>query len=254
MNILNILNILNIEIKNMAGDIITINTKDLSNILDLKRAYIKECKESKECSDIDEDKLVLFDSNNIELFPNDKRLTKLTDISQLSCFVIPPYIDKKCLRMVNPNDKDLDISYNGDITCIKANISFDQKIVVISEHPLPNDSISCFSIKHEKNEYRSISFSLLDISYKPSINIQFGREENTYSFKYDPFKNKLYYVSKNGFVKSVSTRMTSDSINKYICIKFHTLYSFYDKYNDNTVYLTECTRSEVEKIERNFKD
>jgi hypothetical protein len=238
----------------MAGDMISIDVSQKRDytVLDLKRVYIKEEKE-----EINEDKLVLLDSNNVELCPNDKKLKRYKNLENLSAFVIPSYIDKNCLKM--KEEDFVSVSYENDITCIKNLVSHQELVsetifvpdigyidignkhiyTCISEYSLPLDRVSYFSIRHEMNDYRDI---LLCLSY---FEIRFGKVEDTYSFKYDPFKNRLFYVSKGGIVKSVICK-PNRSNNVCIQVKFENPRVI------NSVYLRECTRNEVEKIERNF--
>lgn len=222
-----------VMIKNMVGELVEIDFHDMpkdeakffNNIFDLKKYYIKKYIEMKEMKEemmddmidmIDIDKLILLKEDGEELRPNEKKLVKCfkeysghsKEYIQLLSVVIPPYIDKNCLEMKTDKientgrlkyDECLKIEKIGDITMIDSMSLQPQSIYyAYGEIELPQDCVSYFTIKYIYNNGQTVVLMI------GPIQVRFrSKEEDEYSFKYDPLEKKIFYISKSGIAKSL---------------------------------------------------
>jgi hypothetical protein len=254
MNINNTDNICNI--KNMVGDILYLDNKNIENIktvLDLKIFYIN----STNITNIyNIDKLILLDEIGNELRPDNKPLNAEILKGSFFSFIVCPYIDERCFKMnistIKNNTKikyreSLTIEYKDKETKIDSQgLNHHYIYSAISEFPL--SSPSYFSLRYELKESSNIVLSIGD------LNVRFNNPltEDFYTFKFEENNDneciyKLYYVSSSGIVKSLKFK-ESQYTEKYIKIQVEN-----PGYVGNPIiYLKESKRKDVEKLENLF--
>lgn len=253
-----------LSIKNMAGDIVSIDLSSiisfyLATIGDLKEIYIRKCFEEYK-QEIELDKLIFLDDNGNELRPNEKRLRKcsIKNGDSISSFIVSKYIDNDCLKMIPniiPNDpkyklkynESLQVSYKDKETIIDSSCLQPPYIYkAISEKPLTDD-LSYFSLKFLYNYGKNICLCIGDKDN--FISLKFDNiDSDLYSFKFDSIKMELYFVSESGISKSLSFKERPSTFYIDIIIE-------HPGYRGNPIVsLRECKRKEVEKIDNLYKN
>jgi hypothetical protein len=265
----------------MAGELIEIDllnipkeeSKFFNNIFDLKKYYIKKYQEiNDEKSDnymnnISIDKLILVnEEDGEELRPNEKKLLKFfkdsknasNEYIKLLSIVIPPYIDRNCLEMKTDKiENKSHLKYNEclkiekigeEITMIDS-ISLQPQFIYFAygDTELPQDGVTFFTIKYIYNHANNVVLLI------GSIQVRFvSKEEDEYSFKYDPIEKKLFYISKSGIAKSLCYKnldKESQNNDNRIRIKIEN-----PGYRGNPcVYIMESKRHDVDKFDNVFK-
>jgi len=150
-----------ISIKNLAGDfvIIDVDNLNISDFFDLKKEYIKKYTEEYK-QEIDIDKLMFLDENGNE-FHKKFKISKISEISEMYAFIIPPYVISECLHIDSPL-------------------------------ALPNNVISYFVFKYKMNKIGNPI--VLSIG---NTNIVFIQDSGKHCFKYDPIEKKIFYNSRH---------------------------------------------------------
>lgn len=261
-------------IKNMVGELVEIDflnipkdeRKFFNNIFDLKKYYIKKYEEMNEeksdnyMNNISIDKLILIkEKDGEELRPNEKKLINCFKNFKNQCInllsiVIPPYIDKNCLEMKTDKienksslkyEECLKIEKIGEEITMIDSMSLQPQFIYCAygKSELPQDSVSYFTIKYIYNNAHNIVLLI------GSVQVRFmSKEEDEYSFKYDPLQKKVFYISKSGISKSLcykNIEKDENSFNAKIMIKIEN-----PGYRGNPcVYILESKRSDVDKFD-----